>query len=232
MGPSIISLNNITNNENKCDFYNSCKLSNNNRLNELFALFLISMLSVLIAITFASMYFPSHFALAQPLSSSTDKVNIQQWTDRTNSLRIQFNYLPQNPIVDSITKMNFVVQNLTTGTNMKNLLARVVVTNGQRFFKFDNITIPNGNFTVQYLFPDTGTYQVIARVDDFSSNIKNFSTLSSFQVPVSIQLAGADNNFITISVVSVIIAAGILLYFLFVSRRMKQNKKESKYIPK
>ena len=232
MGLSIISLNNISKNENKSDSYDRSKLSNNNRSNKLFALFLVSMLSVLIAFTFTSVYFPSHFVLAQPLTSPTDKANFQQWTDRTNNIRIQFNYLPQNPVVDSTTKMNFVVQNLTTSANLKNLLARVVVTNGQRFFKFDNITIPNGNFTVQYLFPDTGTYQVIARVDDFSSSIKNFSTLSSFQVPVSIQLMGPDNTLITISVVSILIVGGILLYFLFLSRGRKENKKESKYSPK
>ena len=233
MWTSIISFNKVDNKEYNNHCYSINRLFTNNGINELFAFFLITIPSILIVTTYTSMFYPSHIVLAQPLTSPTDaKTNFQQWTDRTNNLRIQFNYLPENPIVDSKTKMNFVVQNSTTGTNLKNLLARVVVTNGQRFFKFDNITIPNGNFSVEYLFPDTGTYQVIARVDDLSSNIKNFSTLSIFQVPVSLQLTGADNTLIVISVVSIVVAAGILSFLLFMSKRKKESNEENKYNPK
>ena len=46
----------------------------------------------------------------------------------------------------------------------KDLTGRVTVTNGQRLFKFQNISIPNGEFSVKYLFPDDGTHQVLLRI--------------------------------------------------------------------
>ena len=50
-------------------------------------------------------------------------------------------------------------------------MARVVVTNGQRLFKFENITVPIGDFSVKYIFTDDGTHQVILRVD--SNHLEN-----------------------------------------------------------
>jgi hypothetical protein len=38
------------------------------------------------------------------------------------------------------------------------------VTNGQRYFKFDNVSISNGHFSIKYLFPDDGTHQVLLRL--------------------------------------------------------------------
>ena len=84
---------------------------------------------------------------------------------------------------------------------MKDFLARVVVTNGQRLFKFENITVPNGDFSVKYIFPDDGTHQVILRVDS-----KHLVELVSFQVFVPHQSPpsildpfhtspGSDNDF-------------------------------------
>ena len=60
---------------------------------------------------------------------------------------------------------------------MKDFVAKVVVTNGQRLFKFENITVTNGDFSVKYIFPDDGTHQVILRVDS-----KHLVELASFQV--------------------------------------------------
>ena len=66
---------------------------------------------------------------------------------------------------------------MQTGEHMKDFVARVVVTNGQRLFKFENITVPNGDFSVKYIFPDDGTHQVILRVDS-----NHLVELASFQV--------------------------------------------------
>jgi hypothetical protein len=48
---------------------------------------------------------------------------------------------------------------------MKDSNASVTVTNGQRLFKFQNISVPEGDFSVDYLFPDDGTHQVLLRLD-------------------------------------------------------------------
>ena len=58
------------------------------------------------------------------------------------------------------------MQNLTTSDHLKDFTARVVVTNGQRLFKFENITSPDGDFSVKYIFPDDGTHQVVTRINE------------------------------------------------------------------
>lgn len=153
----------------------------------------------------------------QPSPSAT-----QTWIDKQNNLKIQFTPEPEKPVIDTPTELKFNIQNLQTGVQLKDLLARVVVTDGQRTFKFTNITVPNGNLSLKYLFPDTGTYQVIARIDDLKNN--NPSTLSSFQVFVPLQLSGINATSITIIAIPVI-AAGVLAYFLF--KLWKRKKEEN-----
>jgi hypothetical protein len=157
---------------------------------------------------------------AQPSASKT-----QTWIDKQNNIKIQFASQPENPIVDKPAELKFSVQNLETGQYLKNLLARVVVTDGQRSFKFTNITIPDGNFSVKYLFPDTGTYQVIGRIDDDVDENKNYrsSTLSSFQVFVPLQISGGNINVIAISATLIIIAI-VFVIALFVRRKRKKEK--------
>lgn len=80
---------------------------------------------------------------------------IQQWQSKKDNVLIQFTYDPEKPIIDSFTELKFNIQNISTGKHIQDITARVVVTNGQRYFKFDNISIPNGHFsvTVHYLTP-------------------------------------------------------------------------------
>lgn len=42
---------------------------------------------------------------------------------------------------------------------------KVVVTNGQRLIKFKNIPVSNRDFSVEYIFPDDGTHQILIRID-------------------------------------------------------------------
>lgn len=49
------------------------------------------------------------------------------------------------------------VSTTTNNENLKHFEARIVVTNSQRLFKFENITVPNRDFLVEYLFPEDGT---------------------------------------------------------------------------
>src|SRR5918911_5081317 len=125
-------------------------------------------------------------ALGQSSSSSnntTTNSTQQTWVDKLNNLKIQFGYLPKEPIIDKPTELTFSVQNLQTGKQIKNLSARVVVLNNaggqQRSFKFTNITAPNGIFSVNYLFPDSGQYNVITKIDS-----TDFTSLASFNVGV------------------------------------------------
>jgi hypothetical protein len=112
-------------------------------------------------------------------SGSTSSSNkIQEWIHQREGIKIQFTYKPDRPIVDTFTELKFSVLNITSGDHIKDFLARVVVTNGQRLFKFENITVADGDFSVKYLFPDDGTHQVVTGIDMKDS----INLLSSFNV--------------------------------------------------
>jgi hypothetical protein len=103
---------------------------------------------------------------------------IQEWIHQRDGIKIQFTYKPDKPIIDTFTELKFSVMNLTTGNHIKDFLARVVVTNGQRLFKFENISVTDGDFSVKYIFPDDGTHQVVTRIETKDS----ITLLSSFNV--------------------------------------------------
>jgi len=112
--------------------------------------------------------------------------NPQLWTNVDQNIKIHFTYQPQNPILDQPTKLMFVVQSLKTGNNLKNLVANILVTHNSsgQFsnFRFSNITIPDGQFSVIYRFQDTGIYEIIARI---SGN--GIAALAPFSVIVPLQ---------------------------------------------
>jgi hypothetical protein len=109
----------------------------------------------------------------------------QSWLDRENNVRILFSYAPTMPVIDAPTSLKFSIQNLQTGKPIAESFARVVIltnSSGQeRIFKFTNITAPDGGFSVKYLFPDVGLYQVISTITSPSNDI---ASLSSFKVLV------------------------------------------------
>ena len=125
----------------------------------------------------------SSFSSSNNLAINT---NIQSWTDQEQNLKIQFTYQPQKPVIDQPTELKFTVQNLNMGQYLKNLVANVLVTDnasGQyRNYKFDNIVVPNGQFSVHYLFPDVGLYEVIIRI-----SAKDVVALAPFKVGVPMQ---------------------------------------------
>ena len=116
--------------------------------------------------------FSDYNAFAHMPVSNTSR--IQEWTDSYNGISTQFAYEPEKPIIDTFTQLKFSIQNTTTGFHISdtdNAKARVVVTNGQRLFKFENISVGNdGHFSVKYLFPDDGTHQAIMRLETNDSS--------------------------------------------------------------
>ena len=112
--------------------------------------------------------------------------NPQIWTNTEQNVKILFSYQPQKPVLDQPTELKFLIENLKTGNYLKNLVANVLVTynsSGQfANFKFSNITVPNGQFSIKYLFQDTGIFEIIARI---SGN--GVAALAPFRVIVPIQ---------------------------------------------
>jgi hypothetical protein len=171
------------------------------------SIFLILLITIIVALSLNT------DALGQTLSSSstTATTTQQTWIDKLNNLKMQFGYLPKEPVIDKPTEMKFTVQNLQTGEQLNdNISARVAVINNaggqQRSFKFTNITAPNGIYSVKYLFPDSGQYNVITKIDS-----NDFTSLASFNVSVPFAPLGTVNvgnlNPIALPVIGGIIAA-------------------------
>jgi hypothetical protein len=143
---------------------------------------------------------------------------IQEWVDKNKNIRIQFAYFPEKPIIDTFTELKFSVQDLETEEHIKNFNARVVVTNGQRLFKFENNTNVNGDFSVKYLFPDDGTHQVLTRINtDNSILLASFSVFVPHQSPPSLlnpfpNTPGQqnDNEHLINIVITIIISIAVL----------------------
>jgi len=159
-------------------------------------------------------------------SNSATNTTQQTWVDKLNNLKMQFGYLPKEPIIDKPTELKFTVQNLQTGEQIKNLSARVVVLNNvggqERSFKFTNITAPNGIFSVNYLFPDSGQYNVIIKIDS-----KDFTSLASFNVAVPFAPLGTvkvgNLNPIALPAIAGIIAATVGVAALLWMKRKKSS---------
>jgi hypothetical protein len=179
-------------------------------------LLIIAIASVIIIVGNESLLLiSSHIALAQTPSSPPNNNNTQQWVDKNNNIMIQFNYKPEKPIIDSKTQMKYNVKNLTTGSNVKDLTARVIVvanSSGQlRTFKFDNVTSHNGTIAVNYIFPDSGLYQIITRIDS-----NDFPTLASFNINVPFQPFGVVNANFPSSIIIIAITIAIIIAILVV----------------
>ena len=112
----------------------------------------------------------------------------QLWIDKLNNVKIQFYHLPEKPSMDDLLQLQFSIQNLQNGSHLKNLIAKVTVTNNP-VYKFDNITIADGDLSIRCPFLDPGTHQVIIKIDS-----KGYSlALASFNIYVSNSTA-LDNN--------------------------------------
>ncbi|MGB7638216.1 MAG: hypothetical protein WCF06_10345 [Nitrososphaeraceae archaeon] len=189
----------------------------------------ISFVSLLVVATFVIIATVILYSNSPAFGQTNSGNGTQLWVDRENNVKVQFTYLPQTPIIDTPTQLKFNIQNSQTGTPLRNLVARVViVTNSsgqERSFKFTNITAPNGSFSVNYLFPDTGVYQVISRIYS-----KDASILASFKVLVPIQPFGVIN---TNNINPLILPAGlvgivgaiVVVSFLIMIRKRKKIKK-------
>jgi peptidoglycan/xylan/chitin deacetylase (PgdA/CDA1 family) len=134
--------------------------------------------------------------------SSLDSSETQQWVNYESNTKIQFGYFPAVPIVGNSTQLKFIVKDLKTGNNLKNLTARVTIlsdnnnsignnlTSGSNLSQDPsnlgnntgistvNINSSNGDFIVKHKFLSSGFYQVIVRV-----NSDNYAlALASFDI--------------------------------------------------
>ena len=140
-----------------------------------------------------------------------DSNNTQVWKYPHNNLKIEFGYLPEKPVIDTFTSLAFSVTNLQTGEHAGDGVAQVTVTNGQRLFKFQNVSVQNGDFFVDYLFPDDGTHQVLLRLDrNDTINLASFNVFVPHQSPPDL-LSNNHNVIIGLGLISVVGIITILI---------------------
>jgi hypothetical protein len=149
----------------------------------------------------------------------------QSWVDRENNVRILFSYTPTIPIIDRPTNLKFSMQNLQTSKPVTDLSARVVIltnSSGQeRIFRFTNITASDGAFSIKYLFPDVGLYQVITRISSPSNAV---ASLASFNVfvpgqPNAFSLNNSGGSFNPWIMLVILVAAAIATFLIVTNRR-------------
>jgi len=164
-----------------------------------FSIFIILFLITTMVITI-------HVVQAQLESSP-----VQQYGPE-HGMMIQFSYNPPSPTINGFTTLTFNVLNSTTQQPLQNFVATVMVgnvvnfTGGSSLYNFSDITVPNGNFSVNYAFPNDGTFPVYLRVDTPSS-----ISIARFQVlvpPVNI-VPGNDYTMIYVGIAIAAVGAGV-----------------------
>ena len=166
---------------------------------------------IFILIPVTTLCLPIHSVYSHIIDSN----NSQLWKKPEDNLAIQFAYKPEKPIIDSFTTLQFSVTNLQSGQNIGDSLAQVTVTNGQRLFKFQNIITQNGDFSVDYIFPDDGTHQVLLRLDNNDSIwIASFEVFVPHQTPPNI----LDNQSNIIIAIGILIAVAVITIIMLKKR--------------
>lgn len=172
---------------------------------------------------------------SQPSSDVTSPLNeTQEWVSQKDAVKILFTYQPERPIIDTFTKLEFSVINMTNNENLKDFDARVVVTNGQRLFKFENITVRDGDFSVEYIFPDDGTHQVITRIDKGADVqvLASFNVFVPHQAPPSLlnpfPNASASEIESLMRVLTIVISFLIIIIVVIMLIKGKGRKKRNR----
>ena len=110
--------------------------------------------------------------------------NAQDWVDKLNKVKIHFVYELNKPTINNLNELNFTVDDLKTGNNLKNVTADVtVINNPDSTFKFSKITASSGVFSIKCPFLNEGMHKVIVNL---RSNNNHTFALASFNLTVPI----------------------------------------------
>ena len=171
----------------------------------------MTIIFIFVTVSVTILIIPFHSCYAHIVDSN----NTQVWKNTNDNLKIQFGYNPEKPIIDTFTNLQFSITNLGTDEHIKDLVAQVTVTNGQRLFKFQNISAQNGDFSVDYLFPDDGTHQVLLRIDaNDTIDVASFNVFVPHQSPPSI----LDNQGNLIVGIGILAAVGTITILILKKR--------------
>ncbi len=149
---------------------------------------ILIMLLILNYTKFPNFVFSQNNKIVNPIVNST-------WISKRDNLNITMSLIPQMPIIDQTTKINFEVKKLDNLGLLGNASAKITITDQDgRLYKFDNKFFPilDGNVSVEYLFPVEGEHKVILQL---YNNSRPF-TVSSFDIIIP-QSVPKDNNLVS-----------------------------------
>ena len=121
------------------------------------------------------------------VSGQVSTNDTRTWLDRENNIKILFSVTPAQPTIGTSSALKFTVQNLQTGKPLTNLLASILIVGGtsnsnqETTFRWTNISAPDGDFSINIIFRNMGSYQVITKISSQSNDV---ASLSSFKVIV------------------------------------------------
>lgn len=138
---------------------------------------------------------------------------VQQVTK--SGVTMKFWFSPSSPKINDYTTLMFSMTNATTGKQVQNYVGSITIgnvagfTGGSGYYNFSQIIVPNGNFSVNYAFPNDGTFPVFFRADHPTSisGSSGLITVGVFQVFVPAQTPPIDNTMIYVGIV---VAAGAI----------------------
>lgn len=177
---------------------------------DLLTLLTLTTLSLLISISlYAFLVYDIFPAYGQV---STNGI-IKTWLDRENNIKIVFSTIPVQPTIGTLSVLTFTVQNLHTGKPIANLLANVVIVGGspnqESPFRLTNISAVDGYFSINVIFPDKGSYQVITKI---TSQTHDVASLASFTVIVPATQSALNlfrGNYYYITWIGLLIASAV-----------------------
>jgi hypothetical protein len=177
---------------------------------------LITLLPTILAHVFV------YIAYGQDGTNSTES-----WINRENNIKILFSATPAPLTKSTPSVLRFTVQNLETGDPVTSVLARVAIfggpSNEEATFLLTNISAPDGRFSINVVFPNTGSYQIITRL---MSQIHDVSSLASFTVTVSaMQSSNIFGGNYIIWILLIAIAVGVAS-FLVLKNTIKADKSQ------
>jgi len=137
---------------------------------------LVSLFSILVV-------YPECSSIAFSQNETIPVVKNDSWISARDNLNIAIKLDPTVPVIDEITKILFKVTQLNNSKPYEDLSSRVTITDHDgRLYKFENKLIPiiDGQFSVNYIFPDDGEHRVILQL---YKNMTPF-TVSSFDLTI------------------------------------------------
>jgi hypothetical protein len=179
----------------------------------------LCLISILLVTLTNGISFLPHNAYAQLVGSTVQQVS-------QHGIIMQFNYYPQSPIISNYTMLSFNVLNSTTNKPLQNFVASVTVgnvvgfTGGSGYYNFSRINVVDGNFSVNYAFPNDGIFPIYLRVGNpIINGTSSPIGIAEFKVIVPV-LNPISNDDITIIYVGIAItAAGVGVGIVIMQKR-------------